>query len=83
MDTKNLYDVSFFIGYGYLKDRLMNQYKDILKPLPFYAINYLIHGNNWSDYQFLLAKYFFKTMIKYVVRGKWLSAAVKWEFGIV
>ena len=83
LETKSLYDVSFFIGHGYLKDRIFNEYKETLKPLPFHTIIYLIHGNNWSGYHSILNKDLIKTLAKYVTRGKWLTRSIKKEFGIL
>jgi hypothetical protein len=81
-DTKNLSDVSFFISHGYLKDKIFLQFKETLKPLPFYTIIYLIHDVNWSGYNAIQKKDFLKTLIKYIVRGKWLSKSIRNEFSI-
>jgi len=81
-DTKSLSDVSFFIGHGYMHDRILQEYNDTIKPLPFYAIIYVLHGTNWSTYDKILKTNFLKTMVKFVTRGKWLSKKIKKEFGI-
>lgn len=81
-ETKKLSDVSFFIGHGYLKDRIFSEHKETLKPLPFYTIIYLIHDINWSGYGAILKKDLLKTLIKYLVRGKWLSRSIRKEFFI-
>lgn len=81
-ETKSLYDVSFFINHAFLKDRIFNEYKETLKPLPFYTIIYLIHDNNWSGYKTILKKDLIKTLIKYIVRGKWFGKKIENEFGL-
>ena len=81
-ETKRLSDVSFFIGHGYLKDRIFTEYKETLKPLPFYSIIYLIHDINWSGYSSILQKDLFKTIVKYIIRSKWISKKIKREFDI-
>ncbi len=81
-ESKRLEDFTFFSSHGYLRDRIKNAFDETIKPLPFYAIIYLIHNSNWSNYKKTLQKQLIKTFFKYLLRGKWLTNSIKKEFGI-
>ena len=81
-ESRLVAEFAFFHWHSYLRYKIKEQYKDTLKPLPFYAIIYILHDSSLSGYNAFLKKQVLKTAMKYLLRGKWLTKSMKKEFGI-
>ncbi len=80
--TSNLIEeYAFFHWHAYLRHRLHGQYNHIMKPLPFYAVIYILHDSSLSGYSSFLRTQYFKTTIKYLMRGKFINRSIQNEFG--
>jgi len=80
-ESKRVGEFSFFSAHGYLKDRIKGFKGESLKPLPFRALIYLVHEFNWSGLGRSMQRKWFKSFIKYLIFGKYLSKSIKREFG--
>jgi hypothetical protein len=74
-------EFSFFDAHAYLRYRILHEYQDTLKPLPFYAVIYLLHNFGLSGYKAILTRQWLRTSLKLLVRGKWLNNSIRNEFG--
>ncbi len=83
MENINPSLMCFFSSHGYLTTRLKHLKNIDLVPIPFYAIIYYIHGKNWLGFDNLVVNKRVLVFFKKILRGKYLSSAVKKEFGIV
>lgn len=75
-------DYSFFESHGYLKDRIYDSFREHLIQVPFAAVVYVVHKNNWSGVRSLVKIDSLKKIIKQVFYFQWLTESVKREFGI-
>ena len=74
--------ICFFASHGYLQERLRISHGAILKPIPFFALIYFIHGANWMGYESIFNKNKIKIIMKYILRGKFINQKIISEFGI-
>lgn len=81
MNSKLFTDFNFFESHGYLAQRIIDEYHLLLEELPFYGVMYIIHKNNSSDGAAVLSLKKLKTFVKFILFGKFLSRAVKRDFG--
>jgi hypothetical protein len=75
--------ICFFASHGYLQERIRISHGAILKPIPFYALIYYIHGYNWMGVESFASKNRFKVLIKYILRGMLINKEINAEFGIL
>lgn len=81
-DNLDMWPYSFFEAHGYLADRIKQFYNEQILPLPFYAVVYVVHRNNWSGIGSLAKIDTIKKMVKQLLYFQWLSTSLKKQFGI-
>lgn len=77
-----MWNYSFFESHGYLKTRVRDFFKEELQPIPFAAVVYVVHQNNWSAVRRLVKIDSVQRIIKQLLYFQWLTSSVKKEFGI-
>lgn len=75
-------DFQFYSSHAYMVEGLQQLYHVDIKPVPFYAILYVIHQSNFFNHSNQLTKFSLKNIAKRLLRGRHLSAAIKKEFGL-
>jgi len=78
----NLFDYSLFQSHVYTYQRLIDFEKEKLEEVPFYAVIYLIHSNNYSEVKNIISANSIKLFIKKVLFGKWITQKLREEFGL-
>jgi hypothetical protein len=61
----NLFHYSLFQSHGYTYQRLIDFKKEILQPLPFYGVIYLVHRNNYSNIREKVTANYIKLIANY------------------
>jgi hypothetical protein len=81
--SSNLYwNYNLFEAHGYTYQRLKDFHQAVLDDYPFFGIIYIVHQSNYSNILQLTQKRSFKNLVKKILRGKILSAALRKEFGL-
>jgi glycosyltransferase involved in cell wall biosynthesis len=75
-------DYNLFTDHGWIKARMQKYYGVILRPVPFTALVYVVHGSNISQVLKKEYSFNFKGIVKRILRGVRLSNAIKEEFNI-
>ncbi|WP_439883012.1 hypothetical protein ACSX1A_07555 [Pontibacter sp. MBLB2868] len=81
-NQNKLWEFNFFEAHGYLEQRMIDYYSIKLDTFPYYGTIWLIHKNNTSDAFRFLKPDSFKTIFKYILRGKRLTKALRDEFSL-
>lgn len=82
MQSKKFVDFNFFEAHGYLNLRIKQLYGKDLSSLPFYGTVYVIGRNNSSNIYYLANRISFKMILKFILRGKYLSDRLRKEFNV-
>lgn len=82
MKSRLFVDFNFFEAHGYLYQRIIDVYNQKLSTLPFYGIVYVIHSNNSSGIKEILSLNKIKTILKIILRGRFINKSLKNTFGI-
>ena len=80
--STKLADFNFFAAHGWLRHRLRGEQGESLEPLPFYANVYCLHGQNWAGGRSRSFSESCRTALKSLVRGRFISARLRSEFGL-
>lgn len=73
---------SFFSAHAYMKTRIQYINGQIIKPLPFYSLIYVIHTNNQVASKKILTGTGLRSLAKKIVRGKLVTSRLRKEFGL-
>ena len=76
-------EYAFFHWHAYLRHRLNQEHKKVMKPLPFFAVVYILHDSSLSGYGSFLRTQYLKTALKYLMRGKFITKSLQKEFGFI
>lgn len=82
ISSKKMLDFSLFESHGYIKHKLKIEKNETIESLPLCGIIYVCHENNWSEITNIASKKNIKTLIKKILRYKYLSKKLKNDFGI-
>lgn len=80
--SRNLLEYNFFSSHAWLKNRLRDYKNAILKPLPFYAIIYILNTGSWMDYGKGFEGARFKKWAKLFLYGQFIEKRLRREFMI-
>jgi hypothetical protein len=81
--SSNLFwNYNLFEAHGYTFQRLKDFNQAILADYPMFGIIYIVHHNNYSNILHLTKKLTIRNVVKKIIRGKMLSAAIRKEFGL-
>lgn len=75
-------DFQFYSSHAYMIEWIQQHYRLPMKPVPFYAVLYVIHQSNFFNHSNQLTKLSLKNIAKRLLRGKRISSAIKKEFGL-
>jgi hypothetical protein len=75
-------DYSLFTDHGWIKDRVKEQQGARLYPIPFPGLVYVVHRSNISKIAQRAFGFSVKAIIKRIVRGRFLTNALRKEFNI-
>jgi len=78
----NLLDFNFFSSHSYLKRRLIQFNNEILQPLPFRSVTYVINAGSWSDYENSYRGKGLKKWAKQLLYGVFYASKMKKEFNL-
>ncbi|MDE3184115.1 MAG: hypothetical protein KGM16_11920 [Bacteroidota bacterium] len=78
----NLFDYSLFQSHVYTYQRLIDFEKEKLEEVPFYAVIYLIHSNNYSEVKNIISANSIKLLLKKILFGKLITQKLREEFGL-
>lgn len=80
--SKLFWNFSLYEAHGYTYHRLRDYKKVTLQDVPFFAIIYIIHSNNYSGIQQALNRFSFKKIVKIFLRGRYLSKDIREAFNL-
>jgi hypothetical protein len=81
-NDNRLFNFNFFESHGYLRLRVQQFFKEDLEVLPFYGTVYTVNSNNTSEIKKLFNSTSVKTLLKLLLRGQWISGAIRDQFSI-
>jgi len=77
-----LFDYSLFESHTYTYQRLIDFHKEKLESVPFYAVVYLVHANNYSKVKEIITANSIKLLVKKILFGKYVTKKLREEFGL-
>lgn len=80
--SKKFWDYNLFESHGYTRRRISDFHGESLEDYPDFGMVYIIHRNNYSNVAELVQAVTLRNVAKKIVRGTFLSDAIRSEFGL-
>jgi glycosyltransferase involved in cell wall biosynthesis len=73
---------SLFENHAWTLQRILDIHKEILQPVPFYGVIYLVHKNNYSTINKFVSGMPVRLLAKKLLKGKIVDQKMRKEFGL-